>query len=126
MHPLEPINTVVAYNIVQGAANPLAQAGGTKGTTWIGNIINGGAVGPAGAGAMAMDPKLVKGGEVFEIAAGSPAVDAASMATQLFPFVVDDIRGRMRDKPDIGANELSSGPAPYGLMGEADVGPMAP
>jgi poly(beta-D-mannuronate) lyase len=125
-HPLEPLNTVVAYNIVQGSANPLTEAAGTTGTKWIGNIVNGGGPGPAGAGAMMIDPKLIKVGEVFEIGPGSPAIDAATMAAQLLPFVAEDIHGRMRDKADIGANELSSAPSLYGLVTEADVGPMAP
>jgi hypothetical protein len=74
---------------------------------------------------MMIDPKLIKVGEVFEIGPDSPAIEAATMAAQLLPFVAEDIHGRMRDEADIGANELSSAPALY-LVTEADVGPMAP
>ena len=70
-----------------------------------------------------VDPKLTKVGDIFAIAAGSPAIDAAGAG---IPYVTDDIDGRPRDKPDVGADEVSSQMARWGLLGEADVGPMAP
>src|SRR5205814_10640665 len=36
-HPLGPINTTVAYNLVQGS---MTEAGGAMGTKYIGNIVN--------------------------------------------------------------------------------------
>jgi hypothetical protein len=72
-----------------------------------------------------MDPKLAKMGDLFTLAMGSPAVDAGDAA--MFPFLVDDIDGRPRaGKPDVGAAELSTAPAKFGLLKESDVGPMAP
>jgi hypothetical protein len=64
-------------------------------------------------------------GDLFTIGAGSPAVAAAGPGVS---YVTDDIAGRSRgDKPDIGAEQPSSPDKPrYGLLGEADVGPMAP
>jgi hypothetical protein len=62
--------------------------------------------------------------EIFTIAAGSPAVDAG-MAS--FAYVMDDLDGRGRDgKPDVGSQEVSMDQAKFGLLGEADVGPLAP
>ena len=66
---------------------------------------------------------LVKMGEVMAIAAGSKAIDA-SMGN--YPFVMDDVNGQPRDKPDIGADELSTAPALYGPLTPKDVGPDAP
>jgi hypothetical protein len=40
--------------------------------------------------------------------------------------VVDDIDGKSRIMPDIGADEISADPAKYGILTPADVGPMAP
>jgi hypothetical protein len=122
-HPLGPINTTVAYNIVQGS---LEEMGGSMGTKYLGNIVNGGpvAVPGAGAGVKMIDPKLTKMGEIFRIGPSSPAVDAAM---NMFSFVSDDGDGRPRmGVPDIGAQEVTNAPALYGLLSEADVGPVAP
>jgi hypothetical protein len=39
---------------------------------------------------------------------------------------MDDIDGKPRAKADVGADEVSSSPARFGLLKETDVGPMAP
>jgi len=122
-HPLKPINSVVAYNILQGTGPLLAEAAGSVGTKFLGNIVNGGAAG-VDSGVMMIDPKLLKVGEIFRIATGSPAIDSGDMA--MFPYVTDDAEGKPRTKADIGAFEVSSAPAKYGLLEESDVGPMAP
>jgi hypothetical protein len=122
-HPLKPINSVVAYNILQGTGPLLAEAGGSVGTKFLGNIVNGGAAGVS-SGVMMVEPKLMKVGEIFRIATGSPAIDAGDMV--MFPYVTDDAEGKARNKADIGAFEVSSTPAKYGLLKESDVGPMAP
>jgi hypothetical protein len=122
-HPMKPINSVVAYNLLQGSGPLLAEAAGSVGTRFIGNIVNGGAAGVP-TGVTMVDPKLIKVGGIFRIAAGSPAIDAGD--TAMFPYVTDDAEGRARAKSDIGAFEVSSAPAKYGLLKEADVGPMAP
>jgi len=66
---------------------------------------------------------LMKMGEVMVITAGSKAIDA-SMGS--YPFVMDDVNGQPRNKPDIGADELSTAPALYGPLTPKDVGPDAP
>jgi hypothetical protein len=60
---------------------------------------------------MMVDPKRTKIGDIFRIGAGSPAIDAAEMT---FDFVTEDGDGRPRNKPDIGAQEVSTAPAKYG------------
>ena len=47
-------------------------------------------------------------GDVFRLAAGSPAIDAADSG---FPLVTDDIDGQPRSgKPDMGADEFLMAP----------------
>jgi hypothetical protein len=121
-HPLEPVDCTVAYNILQGSGTLLTEAGGTKNTTYVGNMLSGGST-SIGSGVIMADPKLVKIGEVYKIGAGSPAIDAATMP---FPFVIEDIDGKPRTAPDIGADEYSMAPAVYGMLSETDVGPLAP
>jgi hypothetical protein len=121
-HPLEPVDCTVAYNILQGSGTLLTEAGGTKNTTYLGNILSGGSTG-IGRGVIMADPRLVKIGEIYKIGAGSPAIDAATMP---FPFLTDDIDGKPRAAPDVGADEFSPAPAQYGLLSETNVGPLAP
>jgi Chondroitinase B len=122
-HQYKPIDCTVAYNLLQGTGSLISEAAGTVGTVYVGNITNG----PTGVktGTTTVDPKLMKVGEIFKIAAGSPAVDAAD--TRFSMLVTDDFEGQPRDgKPDIGADEVTTAPVKAGLLGEADVGPMAP
>jgi hypothetical protein len=119
--PLPPRDITVAYNILQGAG-PLVSVVGGATVRSMGNIVNGGAAGYS-QGMMMVDPKLTKVGDIFRISAGSPAIDAV---TEMFEFLNEDIDGRPRNKPDIGAQELSMDPGKYGLLKETDVGPMAP
>jgi nitrogen regulatory protein PII len=81
----------------------------------------GGATG--GNNLMADAAGLMKVGEVMVIGMGSKAIDA-SMGS--YPFVMDDVNGQPRDKPDIGADELSTAPSLYGPLTVKDVGPDAP
>ena len=69
------------------------------------------------------DPQLQPGAGVQAPAAGSPAIDGA---TEIFPFVMEDIDGQPRDQPDLGADELSSAPRIRRPLTPADVGPDAP
>jgi hypothetical protein len=115
-HALEPIDCTVAYNIVQGGS--IRQGNNTKNTTYLANIGSGSV-----ANLMNVDAKLVKMGDVFKLGAGSPAIDAA---TQPFPFATEDQDGQPRQKPDIGADEISSAPVKVGPLRESDVGPLAP
>jgi hypothetical protein len=119
--PLKPRDITVAYNILQGAGPLITETAGTTNTKLIGNIVNGNP--GVTTGVMMMDPKLVKMGDVFKLAVGSPAIDAAEAT---YPFVTDDIDGQPRAKPDIGADEISTAPVKFGILTPADVGPMAP
>jgi hypothetical protein len=123
-HPLDPIDCTVSDNLVQGSGSLYTQTPTSKNITFIGNIAS---LGSAGVrdGVMMVDAKLMKVGDVFTIAAGSPAVNAA-MASP--PYVMDDIEGKLRNdgKPDVGALEISAEAARFGLLTEANVGPLAP
>jgi hypothetical protein len=120
-HPLEPIDSTVAFNILQGSGTQLSEASGSTGSKFQGNIVHGGSSGVS-TGVLNVDPMLTKVGDVYTIGPGSPAIDGATGAAQLFPFVTDDIEGKPRMNPDIGANEVSSAPVVYRIVGEADVG----
>jgi hypothetical protein len=116
--PLPPRNITVANNLVQGNVNAIAAAQVRS----LANIVSGTAA--LSDGVMRADPQLTKMGDIFRIAAGTPAVDGAEA---MFPFVLDDIDGRPRTgKPDIGAEELSGTAGKFGLLTEKDVGPLAP
>jgi hypothetical protein len=76
-------------------------------------------------GVMMVDPKLMKVGDIFKLATGSPAIDAAD--TRYSMLVSDDFEGQPRDgKPDIGADEVSTAPVKAGPLKDTDVGPLAP
>jgi hypothetical protein len=123
-HTLDPVDCNISYNIVEGPGPLFSKTAGSTNISFVGNI---GFMGTAGipSGVMLVDPKLMKVGAVFAIGAGSPAVNAG-MAT--FPYVTDDINGipRSDGAPDVGANEVGPGPAKFGILSAADVGPMAP
>jgi hypothetical protein len=125
-HPLGPINCTIAYNLLQGSGMLLTENAGSQNNRYLGNIASGGMVNLAkGPDAVRMiDANLTKIGDVFRIGMGSPAVDAGDAA--MFPFVTDDIDGKPRTKPDVGADEWSMAPAKFGLLKESDVGPLAP
>jgi poly(beta-D-mannuronate) lyase len=119
-HEFAPKDCVVANNLVQ---NPSNGAGiiATRGenVTYEGNISSAG----AGPGTKIADPKLVKMDGAFRIVAGSPAIDSA---VGNYSYVTDDMDGQSRAKPDVGADELSTGPASRHPLTEADVGPDSP
>jgi hypothetical protein len=119
-HPLGPLRTTVAYNVVKGS---IAEMGGSMGTTYLGNFVSGTG---GGTDANRADPKLVMMGELFLPGPGSPVLGAATMASQ-FPFVTEDIGGAPRGTPPaVGASELPMGSPLYGPLTAADVGPVAP
>jgi hypothetical protein len=122
-HPLDPVDCTVAYNLVQGSGGLFSQTPGSTNISFIGNIAGPG-TSAVKTGVMVVDPKLMKIGGVFTIGPGSPAINAG-MPT--FPYVTEDIEGKLRNDsmPDIGANEISPEPAQFGLLTEAQVGPMA-
>jgi hypothetical protein len=118
-HPMEPHDCVVANNLLQGGAM-LSEVAGSMNNTYVNNFVNGGA--SLTTGVKMVDPKLVKMGEIFRIAADSPAIDAADAKYS----VMDDIDGNARSgKLDVGADELQMGALKSPLT-TADVGPMSP
>jgi hypothetical protein len=128
-HPLAPVDCVVANNLVQDGA--IVEKAG-MGTRYLGNLV---APSPAAeprlqtaslrppAEVRMIDARLQPAGEVFRLAGGSPAVDAAAGG---FDFVVEDIDGQRRQRNDVGADELSTAPVLHAPLTEKDVGPGAP
>jgi hypothetical protein len=119
-HPLAPVGCVVANNLVQGGT--IREAAGVE-TRYLGNIVSDGASGRPAAEIRVVSPGLVQAGELFRIAPGSPAIDAA---TPGYDYVADDMEGKPRRKPDVGADELSTAPPLHGPLTDNDVGPDAP
>jgi poly(beta-D-mannuronate) lyase len=122
-HPMNPKNCTVANNLLQGSGNMLIEVAGTVNTKYANNLVMGtSAVTVAGAVIMA-DPKLVKVGEMYRLAAGSPAIDAADPAFS----VPEDIDATPRTgKLDIGADELTAEGTQHIPLTTKDVGPLAP
>jgi poly(beta-D-mannuronate) lyase len=121
-HPINPKNCTIANNLLQGGAM-LTEVAGTVGSVFSNNFVNGGATVNAPGAVKMVDPKLVKDGEIFRIAAGSPAIDAADPKFT----VMDDIDGNPRSgKLDVGADEFQLGGTLKAPLTTKDVGPMAP
>ena len=119
--PLKPRDCVIANNLLEGGGNLLSSTNGVANTKFKANIVHGSA--SQSAGVLRVDPRLEPDGEIMRIEAASPAVDKAQND---YPSVSEDIEGRTRVKPDIGAHEVSMEAATYGLLSEDDVGPLAP
>jgi hypothetical protein len=129
VHPLSPVDCTIANNIVQSSTGTLIRESlQPVNTQYLANMVNplsGATVGlSAGPPQLIVgDPKLVRGGEIDKLSAGSPAIGAA-MGT--FAFVTDDIDGDPRVSADIGADEYSTAPPLRQPLTDADVGPDAP
>ena len=116
---------MVANNIVQNTSGAAIVDVG-QGTKIEGNIVFPmGAMATAGVmeGSKMMDPMLIKVDGVFRLSTGSPAIDAALGS---YAYVMDDMDGHPRMKPDVGADELATGMITRRALTEADVGPNAP
>ncbi|HXU80017.1 MAG TPA: polysaccharide lyase 6 family protein [Polyangia bacterium] len=118
-HEFAPSGCVVANNLVQNPSGAGIVETSGVGTVYEGNISSAG----AGPGTKIADPKLVKTNGAFRLVAGSPAIDGAVGS---YPYVTDDMDGQPRAKPDVGADELATGPLLRHPLTEADVGPDAP
>ena len=117
--------TLFANNIVQASKGPVIDDR-TRDIRLAGNIVNplsGASLGVSRSDGevRAADPKLLKQGEIYQLSSQSPAIDAAAAS-----FVTEDIQGRARARPDVGAEEWSKAPAQRRPLAEADVGPDAP
>ncbi|MFD3532959.1 chondroitinase-B domain-containing protein [Streptomyces sp. NPDC058664] len=122
----EPRDVVVADNILVGESGSLVAMGATSGFTWRSNILWGAAANgtiPAG-GFTRVDPRLQQGSDgVFRLAAGSPAIGAATLTGTPVP---EDIDGHARGTArDIGADEYSTLAPTRRPLTATDVGPHA-
>jgi hypothetical protein len=127
-HTFQPVDSVVADNLVVGASGSLYKQTSPVNPSYQGNFGN-----PRGGTSLGMtvtsaqvrrvDPRLVVVDGVSRLSAGSPAIDAA---TGSFSFVTKDIDGDVRTKPDVGADELVPGSTLAQPLRPADVGPDAP
>lgn len=131
--PGDAINTTIAGNIVQNGSGKVITAsaapmglvlrsniGWATGTAKLG--VSGG---PWDSGFAAVDPKLVKQGDVFVL--GENSDNAIDHGATGISFLKTDIDGQLREgTPDIGADEYSTTPASYKPLTATDVGPEAP
>jgi hypothetical protein len=123
--PQGDLDTTFANNIIRADGPAISFATPSINPRYQGNLVFGGPVGvtaPPEAFRVA-DPQLQPGAGAQAPAPGSPAIDGA---TEIFPFVMEDIEGQPRDRPDLGADELSGAPRTRRPLTPADVGPNAP
>ncbi len=127
-HQYAPVDCVIADNIVQGSSGSMITESRGVNTSYVGNIVN--PLAGASRGIMkppeqikVLDPTLQKLGTIFKLSDGSPAIDAG---TGDFPFVIDDMDGQARSKPDVGADEALPGTITRHPLELTDVGPDAP
>lgn len=118
--------TTFANNIITGGGVAVSIEGPNAGAVWSNNLVwqAKGAGNLPADGYTTADPKLVRDAHgVLHLAAGSPAIDAA---TGGFAFVAFDQDGQPREgKLDIGADEFSTAPAIARPLIPADVGPAS-
>ncbi|MGG8409243.1 chondroitinase-B domain-containing protein, partial [Streptomyces sp. 12297] len=122
----EPKDVVIADNLLVGSAGNLVAMGKTTGFTWQGNILWGTAANgtiPAG-GYRRVDPLLRKESDgAFRLAAGSPAIGAATFTGV---SVAEDVDGHARGSArDVGADEYTTATPVRRPLTTADVGPNA-
>ncbi|MGX1885497.1 chondroitinase-B domain-containing protein [Streptomyces sp. NPDC055287] len=122
----EPGDVVIADNLLVAGVGSLVAMGKTTGFTWQSNLLWGAASNgniPSG-GYRRADPLLRQESDgVFRLTAGSPAINAATLAS---PSVADDIDGHSRGTTrDIGADEYAALAPVRGPLSAADVGPHA-
>ncbi|MFF0483135.1 chondroitinase-B domain-containing protein [Streptomyces sp. NPDC004435] len=122
----EPRDVVVADNILVAGGGTLVNLGAATGFTWQGNILWGSAADgtiPSG-GFRRVDPLLRKDADgVHRLTAGSPAVDAATLASLT---VAEDADGHTRTGArDVGADEYTTLAPVRRPLTPSDVGPNA-
>ncbi|RSN40222.1 lyase precursor [Amycolatopsis sp. WAC 04197] len=124
---IEPRDCTISDNLFVGGNGDLVAMSTTGNFTWSGNILWGsGGDGNIPAGTFRrVDPKLVQGTDgVSRLAAGSPAIDAATLSTAPVTLDIDgQARGSLRD---VGADEYSTAAIANRPLTTADVGPGAP
>jgi poly(beta-D-mannuronate) lyase len=121
-----PKNMRIANNIIQlDQGEALAAAQPFTNVTYEGNILWGAAAPGAipASGFRRVDPQLQGDqGARYRLGPASPAIDSAAGSYQ----AGEDIEGQPRTRPDVGADEQSSGPVLRRPLTAADVGPNAP
>ncbi|WP_369148206.1 polysaccharide lyase 6 family protein [Streptomyces sp. R44] len=122
----EPRDVTVADNLIVGDSGSLVAMGATTGFTWQSNILWGTAANgtiPAG-GYTRVDPRLTQSTDgVYRLAANSPAIGAATLATISVP---EDIDGHARGTTrDIGSDEYATLAPVRRPLTSTDVGPNA-
>ncbi|WP_208021045.1 chondroitinase-B domain-containing protein [Verrucosispora sioxanthis] len=126
-YTLAPVDSVVADNIVVGSQGTLInELKAPRNMTYAGNIAwpTGSASVGTAVGVRTVNPLLIKQGEVYRIAPGSPAVNAA---TGNYPYLTHDMDGQPRSgTADVGADELSSAAVDRSPLDAASVGVNAP
>ncbi len=119
---LAPDSIMIANNVVTTIRSPIiSYEDPPLAVQYLSNVFHGAPVGiPETDGISTTDPQLDAAGDFWRPAVSSPVVGTA---TQL-DFVHFDIDGQSRDaSPDIGADEVASGPILYPPLLPQDVGP---
>ena len=119
---LPPDGLSIVSNLVSTRNGPIIELEDTPtNVRYESNIFYGADAGiPAGSGFVAVDPELEQASGLWQLAAGSPPIDAGSAVA----YVTDDLHGQPRDSaPDIGADEWAQSPVLYGPLDRQDVGP---
>lgn len=113
-------------NIIQGGGPAVKISGTIVNPIWKGNIIwnTDGAGTIPQSGFVLIDPLLKQDNKsVFHIQSASPAIGKSIGS---FPYVTNDLDGQTRKgKPDIGADQLSSGKILNSILTTKEVGPNA-
>ncbi len=121
---LPPRDSVIANNILMGSgtlftentSNPAINMTYSQNIVWTQN--------PNKAGFLVVNPQLTTVGELQELSASSPAINAANQ--NYSSSVTEDMDGQLRDAlRDIGADEFSGGIVRLRPLTAADVGPLA-
>lgn len=122
---LAPDGVTIANNILVGSgtlftehtSNPAINMVYSQNIIWPQN--------PNKVGFLVVNPQLTTVGELQQLSASSPAINAADPTYS--SFVIEDVDGQLRDAlPDIGADEFSDSIVLLRPLTTADVGPLAP
>jgi hypothetical protein len=120
----EPVDSIVANNIVVGSNGPLYNEMKTSNTVFEGNIGYGGVlsnVSRTSSEIREADPSLTVVNGLYKLPALSLAIDAS---VGNYP-VVDDMDGQPRQTHDVGADEFNEGLIRRQPLTAGDVGPNA-
>src|SRR5207248_2287802 len=118
---LLPEDVTIANNIMRSAGKPIVEGRDDSGITWIGNLAQGGATGPAFEGIKLAELRLVQNDGVWRPAEDSPARRAAK---SIFGITMDiERQPRPASGTDAGCDQQSRAPVLNKPLMPADVGP---